>query len=209
MRATGGAIRGELQHIEQRSPEDMAVLMTPLLRALEAVCDGRAPHLEHAQTLAIANSLAQAAAQAGDADAAVAIASIAAELRPETVSDGITEPQAPQGAAEPKPGERTDAAPAPATADAASPLAARPTQPVGVPTPAGSEGPDAATPPRRSDAPSGRYRDLLDREVVITDGKGSRHAGTLTGVGKHGVTLQRAVERFGESIPGATLLLVR
>ncbi len=74
------AVLGEFKQIEQRSPEDVAVLMTPLLRALEAVRDGREPQLDHPQVMAIANSLAQTAAQAGDVDAAVAIATASAEL---------------------------------------------------------------------------------------------------------------------------------
>lgn len=74
------AILGELSRIEQQSPEDVAVLMTPLLRALEAVRDGRESPLDRAQIIAITNSLAQTAAQADDIDAAVAIATVAAEL---------------------------------------------------------------------------------------------------------------------------------
>jgi hypothetical protein len=80
MSVSVAAILGEFKEIEQRSPEDVAVLMAPLLRALEAVRDGRAPQLDHAQAMAMANSLAQTAAQAGDADAAVAIAAASAEL---------------------------------------------------------------------------------------------------------------------------------
>jgi hypothetical protein len=74
------AILGELRLIEQQSPEDVAVLMTPLLRALEAARDGRESPLDHAQIMAIANSLAQTAAQVGDVDVAVAIATMSAEL---------------------------------------------------------------------------------------------------------------------------------
>ncbi|MCG6940201.1 MAG: hypothetical protein LJE69_03000 [Thiohalocapsa sp.] len=87
MSVSVAAILGEFKQIERRSPEDVAVLMTPLLRALEAVRDGRDPQLDHAQVLAMANSLAQTAAQAGDVDAAVAIATASAELEqlaPET-----------------------------------------------------------------------------------------------------------------------------
>lgn len=80
MAASIAAILGELREIERRSPEDVAVLMTPLLRALEAVANGRDPQLDHAQAMAIANSLAQTAAQAGDVHVAVAIATVSAEL---------------------------------------------------------------------------------------------------------------------------------
>jgi hypothetical protein len=74
------AILDELRQIEKHSQEDVAVLMTPLLRDLEAVRDGRAPQLDHDQMMAIANSLAQTAAQAGDVDAAVAIATLSSDL---------------------------------------------------------------------------------------------------------------------------------
>jgi len=45
-----------------------------------------------------------------------------------------------------------------------------------------------------------RYRDLLDRDVVVTDVKGGRHAGKLMGISRHGVTLQMEVSLFGEPI---------
>jgi hypothetical protein len=54
--------------------------------------------------------------------------------------------------------------------------------------------------PRRPDSPVARYRDLLDRDVVVTDVKGGRHAGKLLGISKHGVTLQMEVTLFGEPI---------
>jgi hypothetical protein len=398
MPASVAAILGELKQIEQRSPEDVAVLMTPLLRALQAVRDGRAPHLEHAQAMAIANSLAQTAAQAGDVDAAVAIAGISAELeqlpaatfsapppaaarpaaqvgqvggdaaqgrgpkpgffahphqqlfgilgicalsyagyleiqahfqpgsvaswlltgssslfalgvalfwrrfvvrgsrgpaltalslvfalvaggwalqtrmtlRPQLAAGGWGAPP-PSMSAAPSPGPEADAgasagtatssADAPEDADAtgnegpiafwwlgetpgggatrlppapASDPAAEPaTKPAdgattGMPMRASSVAPPAAgmaaqSPPpgapraasappvqehttlsarsqRRPDSPMARYRDLLDRDVVVTDVKGGRHAGKLMGISKHGVTLQMEVSLFGEPI---------
>jgi hypothetical protein len=96
------AILGDLREIKRRSPEDVAVLMTPLLRALEAAQQGRDPQLDHAQALAITNSLAQTAAQAGDIHAAVAIATLSAELEqipPKTFCSGAvagSSPAAPQ-----------------------------------------------------------------------------------------------------------------
>lgn len=402
MRASVAAILGELKQIEQRSPEDVAVLMTPLLRALEAVRDGRAPQLDHAQAMAIANSLAQTAAQAGDVDAAVAIAGVSAELeqlpaatfsaapspaaagpaaqvgqvgqvggaaaqgrgpepgffahphqqlfgilgicalsyagyleiqahfQPGSVASWLltgssslfalgvalfwrrfvvrssrgpaltalslvfalvaggwalqsrvtlhpqlaagswgTPPPSLSAASSPGPEADAAASAGAATADAVAPADAGaagdegpiafwwlggmpgggatrlPTAPASDPasepqtrpadtdpskTPtraseAASPGSDApsqkppprapsgapavpaqehntrsARPPRRPDSPVARYQDLLDRDVVVTDVKGGRHAGKLLGISKHGVTLQMEVSLFGEPI---------
>jgi hypothetical protein len=103
-------ILGELKEIESRSPEDVAVLMAPLLRALEAVRDGAESQLDHAQAMAMANSLAQTAAQAGDMDAAVAIAAVSAELE-QVPPERFT--AAPVAAAPPPPAATAAEEPAP------------------------------------------------------------------------------------------------
>ena len=94
-------IAAELEAIRARSPQDIAVLMVPLIESLDGnkplADDGIDAALRRRDELAaMANSLAQVAAQSGDADTAVAIASIQADIEviaPEefvTPADGPT-----------------------------------------------------------------------------------------------------------------------
>jgi hypothetical protein len=114
MPASVASILSELKRIARRSPEDVSVLMAPLVRAFEEIEAGRDPKLDHAQMMAMANSLAQTSAQAGNMDVAVAIAALSADMDelPPEVFEVPSEPP-PQAAPEP---------PAPPTREPAGPL---------------------------------------------------------------------------------------
>ena len=94
MSARTDEIAAELRRIQEGSPEDIAVLMAPLIKALDRVPARAGETLGAAQLATMANSLAQVAAQSGDPDTAIAIASIQAEI--ETLSDDeLADPPAP------------------------------------------------------------------------------------------------------------------
>jgi hypothetical protein len=105
----------------------------------------------------------------------------------------------PQAEAPDTAGTRTDAdarADHPETATATTPAAPAPR-----PQPAADR--MQAAPPAGSaqaQTPLARYRGLLQRQVVVTDAKGMRHEGKLTGISKHGLTLLMEVELFGKPI---------
>ncbi len=88
-------ILAELRTIARHSTRDVAVLMEPLLRAFEDLEAGRNPPWDQRQAMSTAASLAQAAAQAGDMDAAVGIAALAAEIEQLTPEDFIAAPMVP------------------------------------------------------------------------------------------------------------------
>jgi hypothetical protein len=315
------AIAAELRQIRGATAEDIAVLMVPLIRAIE---DGRASWEQGPDgtpVASMANSLAQLAAQLGDMETAVAIASLQADIEALTADErsparaagdhgaptphsGTTKPQPdldarserdssekrsnglagptlkllallglgaltyaaylaigrhPQTEATslgmeiaPGPVEAgtkgrqgesialwwMGAAPPDRAADdqqqsPMTPSAAPPSQSAALgtsesdPNPNnGSESGDRSPklPPSRvqasvepagsdelpaSAAPSPReqYRRFIDQDVLLTDGNGAQHPGTLTAINADGVTLRTQVLMFGEPIIAHRLFL--
>lgn len=87
-------IADELERIRERSGEDIAVLIAALIGAMKSAPVDSRHAMDRDQLAAMANSLAQAAAQSGDPDNAVAIASIQAEI--ESLSDADLQERRPR-----------------------------------------------------------------------------------------------------------------
>lgn len=127
-------IAREFKRIRSDSPEDIAVLMAPLIRALEQAPAPPPLGMDAAQLAAIAGSLAQMAAQADDAETAIAIASLQAEI--ETLSaDELLAPEPGQGAV------------ASPDADRSTAIGADPAAPAEVPPPSASAAVDSLAHP--------------------------------------------------------------
>lgn len=114
-------IVNELERIRASSPTDVAVLMTPLVKALELAPKTREHNTDATQLATMASSLAQMADQAGDPVTAIAIASIQAEIESLSEEDlGLREtvqtpapPGTPETAARNLPPDQDTVAPKP------------------------------------------------------------------------------------------------
>jgi len=89
------------------------------------------------------------------------------------------------------------------SAPTAAPTSAAATENVAVTRPAQTPLSTPIEPP----TPQQRYQAMLDQDVVVTDGTGALHRGTLTGVSSEGVTLRTEVMMFGEPILAHRLYL--